>query len=694
MFIAVFSRKTGNIKIFGDSRAACTWKKSGFRADTCFFHAGRHFKIFIFQAFMDTCHYFFPEIFMEVTCIFRDFFVVVITGPYCTGVIRGIAYEPQVIVILSCTCFSCNSHIVKLAGSTGTFFDNVFHGACKQVGSAVFDYRSGNGSILDQNISIMIKDLCIINRFDIIAVVCNCCVCGTEFYIFDTLGNTSEGSCQVSVTPYISVGIFICLSSMGQSSKSEIIQIFKTKSRGNLFQTFDCHNVDGILDCLTDGGLAAVASCGVVNRRTVRIFIWLIHKCSSQCITFFIQSRSVSGYNFKGRTRLSGCIRGTIQSQAGCFFTTASDQGFYITGMLVNNSHGRLRLRCKVYTLGNNGASVRKNAGFVLVYILLALFRRIEEKIEFRILITEIELQHFLAVIFLVSICILNGQCVIQFILYISRIVIRICIFFIKNLLNVGIQCCHDFQAATVKKISSLCFCVTFDIHKVADYLVGDLVLKIGVDGAFFFCVFKLCSLNTGVNIIIQGIVIFVLGNIILIQHVVQNFFPSFGVGFRVGDRIEFGWVLSDTCKGCTFRKIQIPYIFIEIFLGSCLYAVGTCSKVDGVQVIFKNYRFIVFLFNLYSQVLFLKLTGETFQLCGLIGPVCENVVLQKLLCDGTGTLGKITGGNCLHSGTRNTADINTVMFIKTFILNGYHCMLQTDRDLVQGDRKTVGCRG
>ena len=174
----------------------------------------------------------------------------------------------------------------------------------------------------------------------------------------------------------------------------------------------------------------------------------------------------------------------------------------------------------------------------------------------------------------------------------------------------------------------------------------------------------------------------------------IQNFLTSLGICFRVGDRIEFGRILSDTCKGCTFRKIQIPYIFIEIFLGSCLYAVGTCTKVDGIQVIFENYRFIVFLFNLYSQVLLLKLTCETFQLCGLVGPVCENIILQKLLCDGTGTLGKVTGGDRLHSGTCDTADINTVMFIKTLILNGYHCMLQTDRDLVQGDRKTVGCRG
>ena len=460
---------------------------------------------------MDTVHNFFPEILVEITGILRDFLVVVITGPYSTCVVWCVTNEPEVIIIFGSTCFSCNSHIIKLAGSTGTLLYNILHSAGKQVSGAVFDHRSGNRSVFDQDISVMVKDLCIVNWFNIISAIGDRCICGTEFNIFDTIGNSAKCCCQIGITPYISVGIFICLSSMCQSCKSEIIQIFKTKSRSNLFQAFDCNNIDGILDCLTDRGLAAIASCGIVNRRAVRIFIWFIHKCGSQCITFFVQSRSIGGYNLKGRTRLSGCICGTVQCQAGCFFTTATDQGFYITGMLIDDRHGRLRLWCKVYALGNHGTSVSQDAGLVLINILLAFFRRIEEKIEFRILITEIELQHFLAVIFLVSVCILNGQCVVQLILYISRIIIRIRVLFIQDLLNTGIQGCHDLQTTAVKKIGSLSFGVTFDIHKVADDLIGNFVFKVCVNGAFFFCIFHLCSLNTGINIIVQCFVIFIL---------------------------------------------------------------------------------------------------------------------------------------------------------------------------------------
>ena len=173
----------------------------------------------------------------------------------------------------------------------------------------------------------------------------------------------------------------------------------------------------------------------------------------------------------------------------------------------------------------------------------------------------------------------------------------------------------------------------------------------------------------------------------------IQDFLTSLGISLGICNRVELGRILGDACKCGTFRKVQVPYIFIKIFLGCSLYTVGTCAQVDGVQVILKDHIFAVFFLNLHGKILFLKFTCKTFQLCGFVSPVCKNIVLQKLLCDGTGTLRKITGCDCFHTGTCNTPDINTVMFIKTFILNSHHCMLQADRDLLQSYRETVGCR-
>ena len=82
------------------------------------------------------------------------------------------------------------------------------------------------------------------------------------------------------------------------------------------------------------------------------------------------------------------------------------------------------------------------------------------------------------------------------------------------------------------------------------------------------------------------------------------------------------------------------PECFAEIVAGCCLHTVSACTKVDGIQVILKDYIFIIdLLLNLNGKVLLLKLTRKSFNLGGLVGPVGENIVLQKLLGNGTCTL-------------------------------------------------------
>ena len=149
--------------------------------------------------------------------------------------------------------------------------------------------------------------------------------------------------------------------------------------------------------------------------------------------------------------------------------------------MLVDNAHGRLRLRRKVYALCNDFASVRKDTCFVTVHVSLSLFFGTEQKVKFRIFILEKQFQHFLAVIDFISFRICHSQCVIKGILCVCRIVFRVCIFLIKNFLNVRILCCHNFKTAAVQKVSCLGFCVPLNIHKVIDDLVCKLIFKVSI---------------------------------------------------------------------------------------------------------------------------------------------------------------------------------------------------------------------
>ena len=244
--------------------------------------------------------------------------------------------------------------------------------------------------------------------------------------------------------------------------------------------------------------------------------------------------------------------------------------------MLVNDAHGRLGLGSEAHTLCYNGASVRKNRLFVAVHIALTFLLRIKQEVEFRIFVLEIQLKHFFAVIDLFALGIFHSESVIQSVLHIFRIVFRIGVFFIQNILDRGILCGVDAESAAVHQVLSLRFRISFNVHQIVDHLVDQLVFKIGINSAGRIRDFSLGSLDPGVYVVCKSFVILGLSDISLIQHMVQNLLPSFGVCLRMFDRIVLRRILGDPGQSRALGKIQIPYVFVEILSGRCLHAVGS----------------------------------------------------------------------------------------------------------------------
>ena len=216
--------------------------------------------------------------------------------------------------------------------------------------------------------------------------------------------------------------------------------------------------------------------------------------------------------------------------------------------MLIDDTHRGLRLRCEIYTFCNYFAAVSQNVFFITIYISLAFFRRVKEKIKIRILILEIKLQHFFAVVNLIALRICDSKGKIQFVLCLIREIGRIGIFLIQNILDSRILGGIDFKTAAVKQVGSLGFCVTLNIHKVINDLVCQFILKIGVNGIRIVGMFLLGSLNPGIYIIFKRLFVLFFRDIVLIKHMLQNFFPTFFVAVRVKDRVEFCRILGDTC--------------------------------------------------------------------------------------------------------------------------------------------------
>ena len=118
----------------------------------------------------------------------------------------------------------------------------------------------------------------------------------------------------------------------------------------------------------------------------------------------------------------------------------------------------------------------------------------------------------------------------------------------IQNILDSRILGGIDFKTAAVKQVGSLGFCITLNIHKVINDLVCQFILEIGINGIGIAGVFFLGSLNPGIYIIFKSFFILFFSNIVLIKHMLQNFFPTFFVTVRIKDRIKFCRILGDTC--------------------------------------------------------------------------------------------------------------------------------------------------
>ena len=133
--------------------------------------------------------------------------------------------------------------------------------------------------------------------------------------------------------------------------------------------------------------------------------------------------------------------------------------------------------------------------------------------------------------------------------------------------------------------------------------------------------------------------------------------------------------------------------MLVKISLGGRLDTEGIVAQVDSIEVVQQNLGFIHHFLKLVGQILFLDLSLDPV-LCGLVGPVCENIVLDQLLCDRTGSLGKIkSAGDADIEGPENAGDVDASVLVEALILDRDESVLQVFRDSLPGDRDAVGIR-
>ena len=112
---------------------------------------------------------------------------------------------------------------------------------------------------------------------------------------------------------------------------------------------------------------------------------------------------------------------------------------------------------------------------------------------------------------------------------------------------------------------------------------------------------FFLCLGDAVIDLVGQSFFVLTLGDIPLIQHIAQNLGTALSIVVRMNDRIKCRRILRNGSQYRTFGECQLGNTFVEIFIGSCLDAVGTCTKVDRIQIIFQNHTLGIF--ALFGQI-------------------------------------------------------------------------------------------
>ena len=160
-----------------------------------------------------------------------------------------------------------------------------------------------------------------------------------------------------------------------------------------------------------------------------------------------------------------------------------------------------------------------------------------------------------------------------------------------------------------------------------------------------------------------------------------------------MGDGIVAGGILRDGCDDRAFGKIQIPDAFSEITPGSGLHAKSILPQIDGVHVIFQDLVLVHLLLQPDGQVLLLDLALELIReaALALACPRGQHVVLDELLGDGARALGKFSGGESHIGRAQDAPQVDAVMLVKSFVLDGHKSVCQILRDVLHADRDPVG---
>ena len=216
-----------------------------------------------------------------------------------------------------------------------------------------------------------------------------------------------------------------------------------------------------------------------------------------------------------------------------------------------NDRSLRLESHCQVFIYDISGFGIDTECALVFFDHGPRLFFRTEdERVGVTISIADVSSESFRIIIFRCAVRAVDRQGIFYAVFshWIERLIRD---YLVTDLLDGEILGGLDGQAVAVKLVVGLSFGISFFHHKVIDHILDHGVSKVGIR-CRIFCDRRGLQ-DPVVNSVCRCLVILGLVNVVLLQHLVEDLFPPFGILIRVRHRIILCRVLRDRRDDSTF---------------------------------------------------------------------------------------------------------------------------------------------
>ena len=280
-----------------------------------------------------------------------DLLRLIVSAPNSSGIVRGIAGKPPVMVAAAGAGLSGNADALDLGLHAGSALNGFFQHISQIPGGLFIQHRSGILRIVQHQIALAVEDLGEGPGLPVDALIGDGSVSGCQIANRNAVHHSAEGQRPIA---FIGIIYPVKLIVFYQGVESHVVdgviigivkgQIVEHLHRHGITGGF--HGLENIGQSVVDPVLIIRPGGGTEGERRIVIN-------SSRRDQAKIQGRSVYRQRFDGGSRRQKALGGIVPGQAARLFAHTAHHGGDIAGFVVNNDNGGLKLLIGAFRCGD-----------------------------------------------------------------------------------------------------------------------------------------------------------------------------------------------------------------------------------------------------------------------------------------------------------------------------------------------------